>query len=132
MTRATHAILAFDTCGTCYLSFAQSNNRTVSKYRQTLYNDFPFLWSPVVAGDLLYPYMCRMLQKKQRIETTRHTRFRQMVLHVIDLYSKLVRAALLPHSLSKLDEQVRGELGVWRLNDTSPAGWLPSCVRCVR
>ena len=73
-----------------------------------------------------------LFQKKQRIETTRHSRFREMVLHVIELFSRLVRAALLPHSLSKLDERTRATYGVWRHNDASPAGWLPSCVRCVR
>ena len=55
-----------------------------------------------------------------------------MTLAIVDLFSKLARAALLPHSLQRLDAAKRATFGSWREKSESTAEWLPSCVRCVR
>jgi len=71
--------------------------------------------------------------KPAKIDSSKHTQFKTQLWSLIVLFSRMLRAAFLPHSLKALTDKQRPMYGVWRDNtEDAPIAWLPVCVRCVR
>ncbi|XP_048748841.2 exocyst complex component 2-like isoform X2 [Ostrea edulis] len=71
--------------------------------------------------------------KHYKVDTSKHSQFKQMVTDLISLFSNLVRAAFLPESLENIAQETREGYGKWPAPCSDiPGGWLPSSVRHVR
>ncbi|XP_062584867.1 exocyst complex component 2-like isoform X2 [Saccostrea cucullata] len=71
--------------------------------------------------------------KQYKADTSKHSKFKQMVTDLISLFSNLVRAAFLPESLENIPKETRDTYGTWPAPCSDiPGGWLPSSVRHVR
>ncbi|PSN46362.1 Exocyst complex component 2, partial [Blattella germanica] len=67
-----------------------------------------------------------------RVEPGRQAQFKRMVLTAIELFSGLLRAAILPHTLDRMSVQ-RQTYGTWPSQGLEGVGpWLPHCLRYVR
>lgn len=71
--------------------------------------------------------------KHYKVDTSKHSQFKQMVTDLISLFSNLVRAAFLPESLENIAKETRDSFGKWPCPCSDiPGGWLPSSVRYIR
>ncbi|XP_078337720.1 exocyst complex component 2-like isoform X2 [Crassostrea virginica] len=71
--------------------------------------------------------------KHYKVDTSKHSQFKQMVTDLISLFSNLVRAAFLPDSLENIPKETRDPYGKWPCPCSEiPGGWLPSSVRYIR
>lgn len=73
-------------------------------------------------------------EKAFKIDSSKHSRFKEMVTEIISLFSNLVRAAFLPQTLpEKLSAEDISKYGQWKeCKQDIPGAWLPSCVRHIR
>ncbi|KDQ71568.1 exocyst complex component 2 [Zootermopsis nevadensis] len=87
-------------------------------------NRFPDLWK------LGQAYFSGELHVK--VEPGKQAQFKRMVLTTIELFSGLLRAAVLPHTLDRMSVQ-RQTYGTWPSQGMEGVGpWLPHCLRYVR
>lgn len=77
---------------------------------------FPDLWK------LGQAYFTGELQVK--VESRKHVEFKHIVLTIMDSFSKLLRASIVPHTISKTGS-------VWSSLDAITE-WLPGCLRQLR
>ncbi|XP_023727524.1 exocyst complex component 2 [Cryptotermes secundus] len=96
----------------------------VEELTQIVSNRFPDLWKlgqAYFSGEL-----------NVRVEPSRQAQFKRMVLTTIELFSGLLRAAVLPHTLDRMSIQ-RQTYGTWPSQGMEGVGpWLPRCLRYVR
>lgn len=72
-------------------------------------------------------------EKQFKVDGSKHSQFKQMITDTIGLFSNLVRAAFLPHTLpEKLSADDITKYGQWEDCKDIPGAWLPSCVRHIR
>jgi len=96
----------------------------VEELSEILSNRFPDLWK------LGQAYFSGELHVK--IEPGRQAQFKRMVLAAIELFSGLLRAAVLPHTLDRMSIQ-RQTYGTWPSQGMEAVvPWLPRCLRCIR
>lgn len=96
----------------------------VEELTEILSNRFPDLWK------LGQAYFSGELHV--RIEPGRQAQFKRMVLTTIELFSGLLRAAILPHTLDRMSIQ-RQTYGTWPSQGLEGVGpWLPHCLRYIR
>lgn len=95
--------------------------------------NFPDFWklgNAYFAGSLLHK---ETGDKPFKIDSNKHSQFKQMISEVINFFTNLVRAAFLPESLENLPHPEREKYGIWpESKQDLPFAWLPHCVRCVR
>ncbi|XP_034235592.1 exocyst complex component 2 [Thrips palmi] len=91
----------------------------------TISERFPDFWK------LGQAYFTGELQVK--VVPGRQQDFKKLVLAGISLFSGLLRAALMPHTLVKTPAAERASYGVWHSRGMEGLGpWLPHCLRALR
>lgn len=105
----------------------------VEELNDIVTENFPDFWKlghAYFAGSLLHK---ETGEKPFKIDSNKHSQFKQMISEVVNFFTNLVRATFLPDSLEKLPQQEREKYGIWPENKQDlPFAWLPHCVRCVR
>ncbi|KAK3764200.1 hypothetical protein RRG08_044127 [Elysia crispata] len=74
-------------------------------------------------------------EKGVKIDTSKHSKMKQMMTEVVSLFSNYVRAAFLPESLEGMSEAEREKFGIWPKSSKQEhisGNWLPICVRNIR
>jgi len=74
-------------------------------------------------------------ERARTIDTSKHAKFRTMVVGVAELFANLLRAAFLPSSVAGLPHETRRILGAWNESQAAVSAanaWLPRCVRYIR
>ncbi|KAK3086910.1 hypothetical protein FSP39_025328 [Pinctada imbricata] len=107
----------------------------IEELTDIMLENFPSFWKLGQAyfSGSLFVNVKENSERPQKTDSSKHSKFKQMVTDVISLFSNLVRAAFLPKSLENTPEENRKEFGIWRDNKQEiPGAWLPSGVRYVR
>ncbi|CAH1269792.1 Hypp4243 [Branchiostoma lanceolatum] len=104
----------------------------VDDLTDVLLENFPDLWK-LWEGYSTGSLLNETAEKADVANQEKETRFKKMVKEVMSVYSKLLRAAFLPQSLSSLPKEERAKYGVWPEGKyDNMAHWLPQFVRTIR
>eukprot|EP00058_Branchiostoma_floridae_P027001 XP_002612492.1 hypothetical protein BRAFLDRAFT_214268 [Branchiostoma floridae] len=104
----------------------------VDDLTDVLLENFPDLWK-LWEGYSTGSLLNEAAEKTDVANQEKESKFKKMVEEVMSVYSKLLRAAFLPETLSSLPKEQRAKYGVWPEGKyDNMAHWLPQFVRTIR
>ncbi|XP_041376144.1 exocyst complex component 2-like isoform X2 [Gigantopelta aegis] len=106
----------------------------VEDLTEIMMDNFPDLWKlgqAYFTGEFINKL--EISDKGFKIDTSKHSKLKQMISELVSLFTNLIRAAFLPESLETIPDIERQKYGIWpgKKKDV-PGAWLPHCVRHIR